>query len=119
MKVAIVGSRGLFVQDFTLYLPPDVTEIVSGGAKGIDQCAMSYAQTHGLPLTEFKPDYRRFGRGAPLKRNLEIVDYADFVLIFWDGVSRGSRFVVDTCEKMHKPHRVVIMSPDEKNAPPT
>ena len=107
MKVAIVGSRGLSVEDFSPYLPPETTEIVSGGAKGIDQCAAVYAEAHGLPLTEFKPDYRRYGKGAPLKRNLEIVDYADHVLIFWDGTSRGSRFVINACEKSGKPHRVV------------
>ena len=107
MKVAIVGSRGLSVEDFSPYLPPETTEIISGGAKGIDQCAAAYAVAHGLTLTEFKPDYRRYGKGAPLKRNLEIVDYADHVLIFWDGTSRGSRFVINTCEKSGKPHRVV------------
>ena len=107
MKVAIVGSRGLQIEDFTPYLPEGTTEIVSGGAKGIDRCAAAYAKAHGLALTEFKPDYARFGRGAPLKRNLEIVEYADFVLIFWDGASRGSRFVLDVCEKSRKPYRVV------------
>ena len=109
MKVAIAGSRGLFVEDFTPYLPEGTTEIVSGGARGIDTCAADYARSHGLILTEFKPDYRRFGRGAPLKRNLEIVDYADFVLIFWDGASHGSRFVADTCAKTGKPYRVIEM----------
>ena len=107
MKVAIVGSRGLSVEDFSPYLPAETTEIVSGGAKGIDQCAAAYARTHGLTLTEFKPDYRRYGKGAPLKRNVEIVDYADLVLIFWDGTSRGSRFVINACEKSGKSHRVV------------
>ena len=110
MKVAIVGSRGLEIEDFTPYLPPDVTEIVSGGAKGIDQCAAAYAHDHGLKLTEYKPDYRRFGRGAPLKRNLEIVDYADFVLIVWDGASRGSRYVIQACETIGKPHRIVQLT---------
>ena len=109
MKIAIVGSRSLVMEDFTPYLPADVTEIVSGGAKGIDRCAAAYAKAHGLTLTEFKPDYARFGRGAPLKRNLEIVEYADFVLIFWDGASRGSRFVLDVCEKSRKPYRVVTV----------
>ena len=113
MKVAIVGSRGLFVEDFTPYLPADTTEIVSGGAKGIDGCAAAYAKANGLALTEFKPDYARFGKGAPLKRNLTIVDYADFVLIFWDGESRGSRFVMDACERSGKPRRVVRMEKSE------
>lgn len=113
MKVAIVGSRSLEIQDFTTHLPEGTTEIVSGGAKGIDRCAAAYARSHGLALTEFKPDYSRYGRGAPLKRNLEIVDYADFVLIFWDGRSRGSRFVMDACKKKGKPCRVVRSEPAE------
>ena len=35
MKLAIIGSRGLWVEDLGAYLPPGVTELVSGGAKGI------------------------------------------------------------------------------------
>ena len=113
MKVAIVGSRGLQIEDFTPYLPEGTSEIVSGGAKGIDRCAASYAAAQGLKLTEFKPDYKRFGKGAPLKRTLEIIGYADHVLIFWDGVFRGSRFVIDNCEKIHKSHRVILVQPNE------
>ena len=65
MKLAIIGSRGLWVEDVGAYLPPGVTELVSGGAKGIDTCAREYALSHGLKLTEFLPDYRRYGRPRP------------------------------------------------------
>ena len=44
MKVAIIGSRNLHVENFEKYLPEDVTEIVSGGAKGIDSDAEKYAR---------------------------------------------------------------------------
>ena len=84
MKVAIIGSRGLTVEDFSPYLPPDTTELVSGGAKGIDQCVARYAQARGIPLTEFLPEYGRYRRGAPLKRNEQIVNYSDLVIAFWD-----------------------------------
>lgn len=102
MKLAVVGSRGLWLENLGDYLPQDVTEIVSGGAKGIDTCAREYAKEHGLKLTEFLPDYRRYGRGAPLKRNLEIITYADQVLVFWDGKSPGTKYVIDQCEKQKK-----------------
>lgn len=102
MKLAIIGSRGLWVENLGDYLPPGVTEIVSGGAKGIDTCARQYAQEHVLKLTEFLPDYRRYGRGAPLKRNLEIIAYADQVLAFWDGTSSGTKYVIDQCKKQKK-----------------
>ena len=41
------------------YLPNGVTEIVSGGAKGIDTCAREYAVSNGIKLTEFLPEYEK------------------------------------------------------------
>lgn len=102
MKVAVVGSRGLHIENIGDYLPPDTTEIISGGAKGIDTCAAEYARKHGLPLTEIKPDYQRYGRGAPIRRNAEIIELADAVVVLWDGSSRGSRWVIDRCNKTGK-----------------
>ena len=72
------------------------------GAKGIDTCAREYALSHGLKLTEFLPDYRRYGRAAPLVRNREIVAYADQVLAFWDGKSPGTKYVIDQFKKQKK-----------------
>ena len=109
MKIAVIGSRNLRVENLGDYLSSDITEIISGGAKGIDSCAREYAKENGLKLTEFLPDYRRFGRGAPLKRNLEIVAYADRVIAFWDGTSRGTKFVIDHCHKNGKNIDVVML----------
>ena len=100
MKVAVIGSRGHKVNDLGKYLPDNTTEIVSGGARGIDRCAREYALAHGIKLTEFLPDYDKYGRSAPLKRNITIIENADIVLAFWDGTSRGTKFVIDSCEKM-------------------
>ena len=108
MKVAVVGSRSLYVRDLSLYLPKNITEIVSGGAMGVDASAREYAEEQGIPLTEFLPDYKAFGRRAPLKRNIQIIEYSDQVLIFWDGRSRGSYFVISQCRKRGKPHRIFI-----------
>ena len=102
MKVAIIGSRGMRVDHLENYLPSGVTEIVSGGAKGVDACARAYAKAHGLPLREFLPDYQTYGRSAPLRRNLDIIDYADQVIAFWDGESTGTMFVIHTCQKLEK-----------------
>ena len=111
MRVAVVGSRNLTVKDLDVYLPEDVTEIVSGGAKGIDSCAREYALAHGIKLTEFLPEYSRYGRSAPIKRNITIIENADLVLAFWDGSSRGTKFVIDECKKRGIP--VKILRPTE------
>lgn len=108
MKIAVIGSKNLMIQDLEKYLPEETTEIVSGGAKGVDTCAREYASANGLKLTEFLPEYNRYGRGAPLKRNLQIIDYADGVLAFWDGQSRGTKFVIEHCKAQGKPVRVFL-----------
>ncbi len=110
MRVAVVGSRTRTIETLESYLPPDTTEIVSGGARGIDQCAREYARQAQLPCTEFLPDYPRYGRAAALKRNDQIVACADYALIFWDGKSRGTAYVIRRCRQQGVPHRVVIMA---------
>ena len=109
MKVAVIGSRGLSVSDLGRYLPKNTTEIVSGGAKGVDTSAREYAKSNGIKLTEFLPEYTRFGRSAPLKRNITIIEYSDIVLAFWDGKSRGTKFVIDNCRKLGVEVRVYII----------
>ncbi len=100
MRVAVIGSRGLTVGDLGQYLPEDTTEIVSSGARGIDSCAREYAVSHGIKLTEFLPEYERYGRKAPLIRNITIIENSDIVLAFWDGSSHGTKFVIDKCGEM-------------------
>ena len=89
MKIAVIGSRNARIDDLLPYLPPECTEIVSGGAKGIDLCAADYARAHGLKLTDFWPEYEKYGRAASIVRNRQIVECADFVIAVWDGHSRG------------------------------
>ena len=102
MKVAVIGSRGLVVKNLESYLPKDTTEIVSGGARGIDTCAENYAKSNGIPIKIFLPQYDKYGRSAPLKRNIQIINYADTVLAFWDGTSRGTKFVIEKCREKGK-----------------
>ena len=59
MRVAIVGSRSLSVKDLGEFLPDSVSEILSGGARGVDASAKEYAETKGIPLREFLPEYER------------------------------------------------------------
>lgn len=106
MIIAVIGSRNLTVENLGKYLPDGITEIVSGGAKGIDTSAREYALNHNIKLTEFLPEYEKYGRAAPLKRNIQIIEYADMVLAFWDGKSRGTKYVIDNCQKMNIPVKI-------------
>lgn len=109
MKVAVIGSRGSTVNNLGDYLPEDTTEIISGGAKGIDACAKEYANTNNIKLTEILPEYEKFKRNAPLIRNIAIIENADLVLAFWDGKSRGTKFVIDKCKALGKKIKIITM----------
>ena len=109
MRVAIIGSRNITSIDISKYVPEGVTEIVSGGAKGVDTLAKEYAVKQRLKLTEFLPEYSKYGKAAPLKRNITIIEHADLVLAFWDGKSKGTKFVIDQCDKLRVPVNVYII----------
>ncbi len=115
MKIAVVGSRGLHLSEAQLKKHLfQATEIVSGGAKGADACAAAYAQQKGILLTEFLPQYQRFGRAAPLVRNRQIVDYADQIIAFWDGTSNGTRAVIDYAKRTGKACEVIFIEQTDK-----
>ena len=108
MRVAVIGSRSITAVNLQKYLPQGTTQIVSGGARGVDTCARNYARAAGIPLVEYLPDYARYGKSAPLRRNITIIQNADVVLAFWDGQSHGTRFVIDKCKALGVPCRVFV-----------
>ncbi len=119
MKLAIIGSRSItaismekFIDEYTeKNLTEGITEIVSGGAPGVDTLARELAKKRGIPLVELLPDYRRFGRGAPLKRNEKIAEYADEAIAFWDGRSKGTEHTISLFWRLNKKIRIVLIEP--------
>ena len=107
MKIAVVGSRDVTVIDIGRYIS-DVDEIVSGGAAGVDSCAAEYARAKGMKLTVFLPQYNRYGRAAPIVRNKEIVDYADKIVAFWNGRSKGTLSVIKYAKEVGKLCEIIL-----------
>ncbi len=107
MKLLIAGSRSITEFDLSPYIPPEVDTIICGGAEGIDMIAEEYADGQRLSKYIFRPRYDRYGRAAPIKRNMQMVDLADAVLIIWDGRSNGTRYTMDYAKKKNKPVTIV------------
>lgn len=110
MKLAIVGTRNPsisyerfceFVQNYS------ISEVISGGAKGIDSYAARFAHEKKLPLVEFKPNYSSYGRTAPIVRNSLIVNAADGVIAFPSKTSRGTLDTINKALSVGKILRVV------------
>ena len=109
MKLAIIGSRTLSVENMGQFVPANTTEIVSGGARGIDRQAAVYAKENHIALTEFLPDYARYGKGATFRRNRQIAEYAETALIFWDGSSKGTQYMISLFERFGKKVTIIKM----------
>lgn len=117
MRVAVIGSRsaGPEVLEMILRaLPGNCTEIVSGGATGVDTLARRAASILHVRCTCLRPRYGKYGRSAPLVRNSDIVDRADMVLAFWDGRSRGTRQALGCCISRRKPFRIFLINTRDK-----
>ena len=102
MKLLIIGSRTITDFDLSRYVPEETTLIISGGAKGIDTLAERYADEKGIEKLIIRPEYQKFGKAAPIKRNEQMVDLSDVVLAVWDGESRGTKYTLNYCEKIGK-----------------
>lgn len=108
MKLLIVGSRSIKDFDLSPYIPDDVDTIISGGAKGIDTLAEQFADTHNLAKIIIKPQYNLYGKAAPLKRNEQLVNLSDKVLVIWDGISKGTKFTLNYASKLNKDISVIV-----------
>lgn len=94
MKVAIIGSRAcgdLTLKKVIENIPKNTTSIISGGAIGVDTLAKKAAQKLNIPFEEILPNYKTFGKCAPLIRNKTIVEKSDIIIAFWNYKSRGTQ----------------------------
>ena len=107
MKLLIAGSRNINNIDISEYVPDGVSLIICGGAAGIDTLAEKYADKHRISKLVVRPEYEKYGRAAPLKRNSLMVDMADIVLVIWDGKSKGSQYTINYAKRNNKKITVV------------
>jgi len=112
MKVIIAGSR-----DFTDYdllrehlsafrkTLMESIEIVSGTARGTDRLGERYAMEERLFLKQFPADWAQYGKQAGYLRNVEMSEYADYLIAFWDGKSPGTKHMLDIWKRTGKPFK--------------
>lgn len=86
-----------------------VTEIVSGGAAGVDAIGEHIAERFDIALKVFPADWDKHGKKAGYLRNVQMADYADALVLVWDGKSRGSKMMKDIAEKRGMPVYEVVV----------
>ena len=123
MKVIIAGSRNIV--DYEIIKKSieeskfDLTEVVSGGARGVDTLGEKYAKENDLLVKIFKaewdnlvdvPKYKikknKYGKlynvTAGFERNEKMGDYADALIAVWDGKSNGTKAMIEYMKKKNK-----------------
>lgn len=81
--------------------------IVSGMARGADRMAYQFAKQNNVLVYVFPADWDTHGKAAGHIRNREMAEFADGLLAFWDGKSRGTKNMIETMKRMGKPVRVI------------
>lgn len=99
MKVIIAGSRTItdpqVVADAVRKSGFQVTEVVSGCARGVDLLGSQWAAHNGIPWKAFPADWEKHGKKAGYLRNVEMANYAEALIAVWDGESRGTKHMID------------------------
>ena len=105
-SIAIIGSRDYpalsHVTKFVMLLPID-SIVVSGGARGPDKIGETTAIKRGLKTEIYLSDWDKFGKAAGMIRNSLIVKNSDWIVAFWDGLSRGTLNSIETAKSLNLP----------------
>lgn len=104
-------------------LGPYAVSIVSGLARGADHWGREFALREQVQLYEFPADWdnvdvpgavvrtnrngRQYNARAGIDRNHQMGDFADGLIAFWDGKSRGTKDMIEYMQSLEKPVRVV------------
>lgn len=123
MKVIIAGGRTyMFTKNDVkvlnkLLVQLPITEVVSGVAQGADKGGEHWAEKHKIPVKQFPANWDRYGKSAGYKRNTQMAEYAEAVILFPGGVGTNHMFAIAT-EKGLKVIDYRLGSPveDEENA---
>jgi len=112
MKVIIAGSRT--ITNYTLIAQAiklsnfQISEIVSGTARGVDRLGERYAKEHKIPIKQFPADWDKWGKQAGYIRNQAMARYADALIAIWDGSSKGTKHMVKEMRLSSKPIFLVV-----------
>jgi hypothetical protein len=96
MRLVIAGSRSgsLSPADVArldaIHAEHVVTEVLSGGAPGVDAAGEAWAESRGIPVARFPADWRKHGRAAGPIRNRTMAAQADAVALFPGGRGTAS-----------------------------
>jgi hypothetical protein len=121
MKVIIAGSRSICDRELVRKAIADsrfhVTEVVCGGAAGVDAIGQDWAWERFLPVRVFPADWSQHGKAAGMIRNQQMATYADALIAVWDGESPGTQHMIEFARKAKRKVYVYVLTPSSSEPP--
>lgn len=68
----------------------EITEVVCGMSRGVDTLGRHWAENTGVAIKDFPADWSTYGKAAGPIRNEAMAEYADALILVWNGMSGGS-----------------------------
>lgn len=99
MKTIIAGSRD--IADMFLLMKAiqlsqfNISEVVCGMATGMDTIGERWALYNDIPVIYFPADWNTLGKRAGYVRNKEMAKYGEGLIAIWNGVSKGTKHMID------------------------
>jgi len=81
--------------------------IVSGMAKGADALGVRFAKNYDWKLYSYPADWDEYGKSAGFVRNKQMGQFADGLIAFWDGKSRGTAHMIQYIRSLRKPLHII------------
>lgn len=81
--------------------------IVSGMARGADALGYRFAIENQVQVYTFPADWDKHGKRAGFMRNTQMGVFADVLLAFWDGKSKGTKHMIDRMHALNKPVHII------------
>jgi hypothetical protein len=103
MKVIVAGSREIVDYDLVIQAIKEsgfeVTQVISGTARGVDTLGARYGKENNIPVREMSANWDQWGKMAGFKRNEEMAQVADALIAIWDGQSKGTRNMISIAKR--------------------
>lgn len=115
MKVIIAGGRNIkdkeLVLNSVIKANLEIDEVVCGMAHGVDLLGKELADEREVPVEPFPADWIKHGKAAGPIRNKEMAEYADALILIWDGKSKGSANMKKEMKALGKPiYETIVVS---------
>lgn len=114
MRTIIAGSRDAEItRAFEIVLNEfedwKITEVVSGNSGNVDKAGEQWALKHNIPVSQFNAAWQTYGSSAGPRRNRRMAIYAEALIAFWDGKSRGTKNMIDEAKKLNLKVKVILV----------